>query len=125
MVAVENDIGENRAFLGIERLPLVIAADHLRRRPPGQLLAGLVPDDHPVPAVEDKGGNSRNLQQIGTEFLLCKDLLFLSNHLGRQAVESLDQSSDFIPHRDRNRFQLLLSPGNLLNATGEQQQRCG
>jgi hypothetical protein len=55
---IHHQIAQDRPRLRIKRLPVPVAADHLRRRDPGQLGDRLVPDDDAVVFVdhEERGG---------------------------------------------------------------------
>lgn len=65
--AVQQQVGQAGTPLGVKPPPVLIGADHVGGRDPGELLAGAVPHRHPVPAVQHESGHRQLLQQVGGE----------------------------------------------------------
>ena len=109
--------------LAIKCLPRIGGAEKLCRLYTGHFLAGLVPDDDPVSGIKYKGRDGGIQQQVLGEFLLFPDGHFMLVHLDHHLIECLGQSADLVTGRDLDRLRFIPFAGDLLNMTGEQQQR--
>ena len=70
-IAGHHQIGHHRSGQGIERPPLIAAADHRRGRAVEHDLAGMIPVHHPVFPVDDEGRHRGTLNDLVEKIPLC------------------------------------------------------
>ena len=74
-ITLDHQVGQARALLFVEGLPVIPGAHHGRGCLASELLAGLVPEQHPMVGAEHEGGHGRTPHQTLGELRLVPQCL--------------------------------------------------